>query len=338
MTNVLFNKNFSITAAQIQALRGSRYTAWASHSDPTQAMMAAAEHSFLEPKGLLGKAYGQWLLKACLEHDIDIVIAGKERGVLANMQADFKSNGIQMIAASHANIQRHLERKDEFLLDWDSRILPIPEWASFDSLAGFDTAVALLKQEGTRLCMKPSRGIYASGFRVLVDKPDLKTFLDGELYHMSYQAARELLAGEQLPIMLLMHTLEGDERSIDCVAWQGRLIRAVVRRKDPNQIGEQQQIEERPDLQRAAKQIAEKYQLSGVFNFQTKDDCIGPEGIPHMLEINARASGGLRYSMAAGVNFPLLLLDAATDHLNWTQLPSVQTGLRVAQDKGVRVC
>ena len=84
----------------------------------------------------------------------------------------------------------------------------------------------------------------------------------------------------------------------------GMAVRAVVRRKGPHG----QVIEDRPDLVAAAENIAAKYGLSAVFNFQTKDQ----RGQAHLLEINARASGGLRYSMAAGINFPRLLLDAAT--------------------------
>ena len=60
------------------------------------------------------------------------------------------------------------------------------------SLAEFDAAYADLRTEGVRLCLKPARGIYASGFRVLMERPDLDSFLKGELYQMSVAAARRL--------------------------------------------------------------------------------------------------------------------------------------------------
>lgn len=333
--NVLFTKNFSVTAAQLHALKGTRYAVWASHTDPGHGMLAAADHTFLEPRGLLGDDYAAWLLDACVRHGIGLVVPGKERERLAGWQGRFAEAGVTLITPATEAIQRHLERKDEFLRGWDTDILPIPRWATFDSLASFDEAAATLRQPGVRLCVKPARGIYASGFRVLMDTPDLKSFLGGELYQMSHAAARELFAAGELPTMLLMHTLEGAERSVDCVAWQGELLRAVVRRKG----GEGQQIEDRPDLVEAARRISAHYGLSGIFNFQTKDgpDREGRNRTPNMLEINARASGGLRYSLAAGVNFPLLLLDAATGVLDRAALPPVQTGLRVAEDKVARI-
>lgn len=325
---VLFTKNFSVTSAQIRALDDSPYQVWASHTDPHHGMISAAPHHFLEPKGLLGEEYVHWLLGAAAEHGMELIIPGKERERLGDARALFKERGITLIAPSDWPTQRHLERKDEFLSAWDTSILPIPRWTTFHTLAEFDAAYAELKVDGVRLCMKPARGIYASGFRVLLEQPDLKSFLGGELYQMSVKAARELIGEHTLNTMLLMHTLEGAERSIDCVAWQGRLIRAVVRRK-----GEHGQvIDNRPDLVQAADKISQKYALSGIFNFQTKDQ----QRVPHMLEINARASGGLRYSMAAGINFPRLLLDAATGQLDWDNLPPVQYGLNVAQDKVVR--
>lgn len=328
MKRVLFTKNFSVTAAQLRALHGSRYEVWASHTEPHHGMLTAAEHSFLEPAGVVGADYCGWLLQECRTRGIDIVLPGKERELLAEHQDEFQAAGITVVVPASRATQDHLERKDEFLSAWDETILPIPRWTTFDSLESFEQGYGELKQEGVRLCMKPARGIYASGFRVLLEQPDLKSFLKGELYQMSVQAARELIAGQTLPTMLLMHTLEGAERSVDCVAWQGRLIRAVVRKKGPHG----QVIEESPALTDAAARIARHYELSGIFNFQTKDQARAP----HMLEINARASGGLRYSLAAGINFPLLLLDAVTGTLDWDALPRVETGLNVAEDKVVR--
>lgn len=333
MKKVLFNKNFSVTAAQIAALAGSGYEVWASHTDAGHGMLAAAPHTFLEPRGLIGDGYADWLRHACEERGIDALIPGKERELLARHAPAFAASGTAVLAPASEDTQRHLERKDEFLRAWDPATLPIPRWTTFDSLGSFDAAWDELREDGTRLCVKPARGIYASGFRVILERPDLGSFLKGELYQMSHAAARELFAAPDLPTMLLMHTLEGAERSVDCVAWQGRLIRAVVRRKSPDG----QQIESRPDLVQAAAQIARHYGLSGIFNFQTKDDLRGGTRVANMLEINARASGGLRYSMAAGVNFPRLLLDAWSSALDWDALPPVQTGLDVAEDKVVRV-
>ncbi|MDO4263493.1 MAG: ATP-grasp domain-containing protein, partial [Deinococcus sp.] len=258
-----------------------------------------------------------------------VLWAGKEREVLADWQERFAAAGITLVVAASRAVQDRLEDKAAFLADWDEQILPVPRWQAFGTPAEFEAAYAALPRPGVRLCIKPARGIYASGFRVLEETPDLSGFLAGSLYTMSVAAAREMFSAPAFPTMLLMEVLEGAERSVDCVAWRGRLIRAVVRRK----FGAGQVIEDRPDLVEAARQVAGRYQLSGIFNFQTKDQA----GVAHMLEINARASGGLRYSMASGVNFLRLGLDAASGRLDWDALPEVRTGFQVFEDKAVRV-
>lgn len=342
-TRVLLNKNFSVNAAQIVGLREAQahasaqdtpYELWASHSDKASGMLAATPHTLLEPAGLQGESYAQWLLDSCRAHSIEVLWAGKERELLADWNEQFAAAGIKLVVASTRAIQEELEDKAAFLSKWDENILPIPRWQPFSTPSEFEDALAALGSSSKRLCIKPAKGIYASGFRILEETPDLNGFLGGSLYTMSVTAARELLAAPNFPTMLLMEVLEGAERSIDCVAWEGRLIGAVIRRK----LGSGQVIEDRPDLMAAAAHIAQRYHLSGIFNFQTKD-AVDPDGkaVANMLEINARASGGLRYSMTAGLDFLRLGLDAATGRLDWNNLPQPRSGFQVFEEKTVRV-
>ncbi|WP_407568659.1 ATP-grasp domain-containing protein [Deinococcus altitudinis] len=344
MKTIYFNKNFSVTSAQIEAVRlEGRFSTLASHSDPDNVMMGAAARRVTEPRGLLGGAYVDWLLDTVKRERPEVFIVGKEAGAVAERRAEFLALGVQPLTVADAPTLRHLDRKDEFLNAWDTATLPVPAWTTFHDLGTFDAGVAELRAHPdfvtgiTRLCVKPARGIYAAGFRVLTEGRDLGSFLKGELYQMSMGEAQRLFvqpeqAGDALPTMLLMHTLEGAERSIDCVAWNGRLAAAVVRRKLPD--GGPQLIEDRPDLLQAARQIASTYRLSGIFNFQTKDAQLpGGERVPNMLEINARASGGLRYSMAAGINFASLAAGLALGELLPEDAPRPRTGIRVAEVK-----
>jgi ATP-grasp in the biosynthetic pathway with Ter operon len=345
MKTIYFNKNFSVTAAQLEALRlEGRFATLASHSDPENSMMLAASRTVQEPRGLLGEAYVDWLLQSVRRERPEVFIVGKEAAAVAMRQSEFEALGTQALTVADAPTLKHLDRKDEFLHGWDTGVLPIPAWTTFTDLPSFEAAITGLRAHPdfvpgvTRLCVKPARGIYAAGFRVLSEGRDLGSFLAGELYQMSYDEARRLFSQTEpkLPTMLLMHTLEGAERSVDCVAWQGELAAAVVRRKLPS--GGPQLIEDRPDLLEAARRIARKYQLSGIFNFQTKDAQLADGARqPNMLEINARASGGLRYSMAAGINFASLAAQLALGELQAADAPEPRTGIRVAEIKTAQV-
>ena len=335
--HVWFNKSFAVTAALTRSLDASRYVVHVSHTDASHASLHAAPRPFLEPKNLTGDDYAEWMLDTALKRGINIVVAAKEREYLADEVERFARAGVQLIVPALRQTQRHLDHKDEFLRAWNASVLPIPEWRGFDDLPSFDRAVAELRRPGTRLCMKPVQGIYANGFRVLTEQPSPRSFFGGELYQMTYAAARELLQAGQTPPMLLMHTLEGAERSIDGVAWRGELLTATVRRK----LGGAQRIENRPDLIQAARQIAQTYRLSGMFNFQTKDSqtkdkrAEGQSGEAHLLEINARASGGSYLSVAgSGVDPLALLLDAACGEVRqvWGR-----TDVTVAERKSARM-
>ncbi|MFC6619390.1 hypothetical protein [Deinococcus radiophilus] len=129
-TRVLLNKNFSVTAAQMTALMGAQaaagdadapYELWASHSDPANGMLAAASHTLLEPAGLLGDAYADWLLDACVQRGIGVLWAGKEREWLADHQGRFAAQGVQLVVPAERHIQEKLDHKDAFLEDWDRR-------------------------------------------------------------------------------------------------------------------------------------------------------------------------------------------------------------------------
>ncbi|ADV68781.1 ATP-grasp domain-containing protein [Deinococcus maricopensis] len=338
LPRLYFNKNFAVTTAQIKAVNaGGRYVTLASHSDPEHPMLHAAHEALTEPRGLLGDAYVDWLLDTCARLRVDAFLVGKEPKSVARRAAEFEARGVHLIVPADADTLTLLDHKDQFLAGWDADLLPIPAWTTFRDAAAFEGALAALRADPafvpgrTRLCVKPARGIYASGFRVLTDGDDLRAFLEGNLYQMSTAEARRLFAQPDLPTMLLMHTLEGPERSVDCVAWRGELAAAVVRRKG---AGDVQVLEDRPDLVEAARQIARTYGLSGIFNFQTKDDGAGRA---NMLEINARASGGLRYSLMAGVNYAEWAADLARGVRGPADFPAPRTGLRVREVKGVEV-
>ena len=66
--------------------------------------------------------------------------------------------------------------------------------------------------------------------------------------------------------------------------------------------------------------------LTGVYNIQFKDD---DAGVPHLLEINSRASGGLPMAALSGLNFYHWALQLLTGKCTPADVPQPRTGLRV---------
>ena len=96
-----------------------------------------------------------------------------------------------------------------------------------------------------------------------------------------------------------MEYLEGFEYSIDCLGLNGELFAAIPRKKIDSRV---RALQDFPKFVELARKTEEKYKLPYIFNIQIKYS----QGIPKLLEINPRMSGGLDASCLSGINFPYL--------------------------------
>ena len=160
----------------------------------------------------------------------------------------------------------------------------------------FTDALATFAAGGWRTCVKPVRSIYGLGFRLIDDsKRPLERFLANDVFTIdSAGFARLLDAAEGERAFLAMEYLAGDERSIDCLADRGRLVRAIVRRKPADSHWRWQIIEDDPAAWEIAEQAVAAFRLNGLINVQTRER-IHEDGRREQcfLEVNPRMSGGI---------------------------------------------
>lgn len=113
--------------------------------------------------------------------------------------------------------------------------------------------------------------------------------------------ARILHDSQNVEPFIVMEYLEGDEFSIDCLANNGELIRAIPRRKLDIY---RQNIEYRADLIVIAQKLTKRFNLSYLYNIQVKYH----KGKAFLIEINTRMSAGIHKSSLAGINFLYLAI------------------------------
>lgn len=107
---------------------------------------------------------------------------------------------------------------------------------------------------------------------------------------------------------VLMEYLPGKEYTVDCLCdLDGQLLVAVVREriKIIRGISAIARVVENPEVQEMAAKIAQNLKLPGSWFFQARED---REGIPTLLEINARIGGTASLTRTAGVNIPWLTI------------------------------
>lgn len=324
-TRVWFNKGFSVLHHVIAAMHSTaQWEIYATHTSNDAPMLYGPWHHELEPKGLVGSAYVAWALDYCKKHHIEVFFPSKEKSIVKKHEAEFEALGTRLVVAATPETIKLLDHKADFLKAFPTEICPIPDWRTFHTLDEFNQRVEELGGETEPLCFKPSVGIYASGFRMLRRRSRMTLLLGNELYAMSYTEAREYFGNnKKFTEMLLMQLCEGTERSIDCLALDGELAQYVIRTK--SQEGSSQFSEENPEVERIVRDITRHYRLSGIFNMQLKDR----QGVPNMLEINPRPSGGIHMSITAGLNYGHYAALLALGRIQPHEVPAPRRNVRM---------
>ena len=157
-------------------------------------------------------------------------------------------------------------------------------------------AHALLARQG-EVCIKPVVGIYGQGFwRFKADSDPFRCLENPDAREVDFATYLSLYqSGAERAPMLVMPYLPGSECSVDMVCEAGKPVAFVGRRKQ----GVHQTFERESAAVELALKAAAHFQCDGLVNVQTRDDL---NGVPHLLEINPRYSGGIGYTRATGIN------------------------------------
>lgn len=293
----------------------------------------AADSFYLEPVDAAPQAYGEWLLALCRERKFAWVWPQGRWAWLLSQQARFAAAGVRLILpCPDAATLDDIEDKARANARLAAAGVPLPR--SWPAATAVEFAAILDIQGGGRLCVKPVRSIYGLGFRLIDDgKSALDRFLANDCFTIGsaeFAAVLDAAAGQRS--FLAMEYLTGDERSIDCLARAGRLVRAVVRRKPANARGRWQLIEDDPEGWEIASLAVAAFQLNGLVNVQTRER-VHPDGRREQcfLEVNPRMSGGIDMACQAGLNLPYWLLRLVTGTVGEADIPWPSSGVRVAK-------
>jgi biotin carboxylase len=273
-----------------------------SHTEKDFLGFEGADESYLEP-GITDEAsYIKWCLNFCKDRQIDIFIPGKHLASLSSQQGRFAGIGTRILTGANPEVIRLLDDKAAFYENSRLAGFRVPAFIKATNLPEFEQARQKLAQEGFPVCLKPNRSAGGTGFRILDDtKTSWEHWAAGDFTRISPAACRSLLPPDQpFRPLLLMEYLPGPEYSIDCLAHQGRLLRAVIRKK-PQRPGGAQWLENSPSLLEVAGKLTRQYQLTFLFNIQLRQ---AQDTTPALLEINPRMSGGIHMAALSGLNLP----------------------------------
>ena len=308
LPTVWFTKNINPTLHRVrQVAQSGRYRVLASHTSADASYLGAAHLGFTEPTPIEEGAYLDYVLETVRAQHVQAIVGGRFAAMLARHRTELERLGCRLIVPSLDPKSFELCEDKARFYDLFSGRIPMPETRAVRDWAALESAARDLEARHGSACFKPARGIFGIGFRILIHGSDLKHYLSGNTTRMSYAAAELLLSGQALPKLLVMETLPGFEYSIDALARGGELLTGVIRRKVGG-LGNVQVAVDLPQLREWAALLARELQMDGLFNAQFKEDAAG---MPRLLEVNARASGGLPISAAlSGLPLGLLEVDS----------------------------
>lgn len=280
---------------------------------------------------VFGQKYLDWCLDFCAQQSVDIFVCGKQARFLADYVEAFAAIGTKLVVATSSENFNILDDKDlayRALVSAGAGDI-VPAYALASNAVEFAQALEALATEG-KLCFKPTVSIYGIGFRVLTDeqnKTGLDRILSGDTLSISKrEMAAMMQAHESFKTLMILPYLDGDERSIDCLAHNGKLVACVIRRK----VAQGQVLEDNPVLVQHVERLVRIFGLNNFFNAQFREK----DGRFYLLEVNPRMSGGTHYTFHSGRTLPYLGVMLNLGLMAAHELPANRTGVRVYPVEG----
>lgn len=267
-----------------------------SHRHPRPEITGEAHLALQEPEALEERL--PWVLATAQELKVRVVVAGRGCEPYEAIRVPLAAAGIRLYTGlSDPTLFPVVNNKALYTHACQELGIPVARGLSATTPQELVAAIEAVSGTGAVVCIKPAVGIYGHGFWIL--RPD------ADPYSAFANADSRTLQTEMLieaygrsanpPALLVMPYLPGPERSVDMVCERGGVITAVARRKE----GALQHMEQSGQAFELALRTAESFACDGILNIQTRDDA---NGIPHLLEINTRASGGIGYTRHSGIN------------------------------------
>ena len=247
--------------------------------------------------------YSESILQLCIEQNVDLVFpcSDPEALALSRDQEIFNGNGIVLACNKYdiLNIICDKAQTYEKLTEID---VPTPYWCRTNSKESVAAEVEKLLGSTNGAVVKLTSGRGSRG--IFVVSKDVKN-------HHYYNHTREIHTSPTdffnilLPKMdlseryIVMEKLIGPVCDLDILAWEGKVIHALSRRRlDSARPNDGHIIEANEEVTNFAKKIVAYMNLSWIFDI---DFMFSEDGKPRILEINPRASGSLAVPIVAGV-------------------------------------
>ncbi len=330
---IWFNKNFSSIAFLLQELqKNPQVTTLFSHIEEVEYQKYADEFIY-EPEN--SDDYLNFCLAVCRQYNVDVFYPWRNFSTLYPHRAQFAELGVTVIFPCSATNFRLIDNKAAFYrhLLAHKIAVNIPLFATANNKAEFMAEYDLLRPRTEKVCMKPAVSIYAAGFKIIHDEagydPWQALLCGKDQYAIAYRHLVELLPEQFFNEIMLLDFLPGDEYSHDMLCRDGKIIAGTIRQKH-NAADKYQTLIQNAELERMSRLLVAEFKLNGFINVQYRDD---KNGVPFVLEINPRISGGIAKVAVSGIDYVNLFVKSIHHETSTMRDIQQEYGLKVGADK-----
>lgn len=267
-----------------------------------------------EEPDLDGEAYIDFCLEFCERHGIDAFVPRRNMADISRNAARFEKAGVKVMVDDYAVIKLLNDKAETYSYLKDCEGLNIPDFYVVNRVSQFERAYQQLRAAYGQVCIKFVRDEGGMSFRKITEHADRMNQL--KIYQgsgITYDMLTETLGSVAgFDDMMVMPYLPGNEISVDCLR-TGKGLIAIPRNKG---AARHERVEYNQDILEMTDAVMNHVPLRYPCNIQFKMK----DGVPYLLEINTRMSGGLQMGcLAAGVNIPNIALNKMFGRdIDWT--------------------
>ena len=251
-----------------------------------------------EPK-LKGREYADFCLDFCREYGVDVFMPRREMAAVSREMDRFEALGVRVMAEKYPYVELFGRKDLAYTAFREKGVGHVPDFFIVTDTPKFLEAYEALSGRYGNICFKFVRDEGGKSYRLIDNrKKGYASLFKKQTTRISLEEALEALKEKEpfSPVMVMPY-LPGDEVSVDCLMTDRGLI-AVPRVKDATRI---EKVRYDDEILDTCARFYEAFPLEMPCNIQFKY----LDGIPYMLEVNTRMSGGVQMSCAAaGVNIP----------------------------------
>lgn len=243
--------------------------------------------------------YVEYCLEFCQEHHVDVFLPRRGMLEISKQKSQFEALGTKVMVDDY-NIISALNHKNEaYELFKKEEIGIVPEYRIVTSVDDFRQAYTELSCQYKHVCFKFVKDEGGKSFRLIDNnRTGYAALFKKQTTRMTYEAAVAALSEQTVfaPIMLMPY-LPNEEISVDCLKTPSGII-MIPRVKGSTRV---EKIRYDAEILSTCELLFKKVPLENPCNIQFKY----LDGIPYMLEVNTRMSGGVQMAcLGSGINIP----------------------------------